>query len=54
MGKIVAKVRQKVVARTDARVKLISEVVTGIKAIKLYAWEEPYVDRIRSLRNAEL
>lgn len=34
----------------DARVKAASEVVTGIKAIKLYAWEEPYADRINQLR----
>ena len=24
--------------------------VAGIKAIKLYAWEQPYVDRITQLR----
>ena len=39
---------------TDARVKLCSEVITGIKAIKLYAWEGPYVDRIMDLRDNEL
>ena len=26
----------------------------GIKAIKLYAWEQPYIDRINQLREAEL
>jgi hypothetical protein len=26
----------------------------GIKAIKLYAWEEPYVERISALREDEL
>ena len=26
----------------------------GIKAIKLYAWEQPYIDRINELREAEL
>lgn len=26
----------------------------GIKAIKLYAWEEPYVERITALRRDEL
>lgn len=25
-----------------------------MKAIKLYAWEEPYLERIEQLRNAEL
>ena len=35
---------------TDKRVKLTSEVVAGIKAIKLYSWEEPYQDRILQIR----
>lgn len=26
----------------------------GIKAIKLYAWEDPYVNRIKKLRDTEL
>ena len=26
----------------------------GIKAIKLYAWEQPYIDRVNQLREAEL
>ena len=26
----------------------------GMAAIKLYAWEEPYVERITELRNAEV
>jgi hypothetical protein len=26
----------------------------GIKAIKLYAWEEPYLERISALREREL
>lgn len=29
-------------------------VCAGIKAIKLYAWEQPYIDRINQLREAEL
>ena len=28
--------------------------LAGIKAIKLYAWEQPYIDRINQLREAEL
>lgn len=39
---------------TDARVKLCAEIITGIKAIKLYAWEAPYVERIMELRDNEL
>jgi ATP-binding cassette subfamily C (CFTR/MRP) protein 1 len=41
-------------AATDARVKVAGEVVTGIKAIKLYAWEQPYLERLSNLREQEL
>jgi ATP-binding cassette subfamily C (CFTR/MRP) protein 1 len=54
VAKALARVRKKVVALTDARVKLCSEVITGIKAIKLYAWEAPYKQRILALREKEL
>ena len=43
-------IRRRLVGHTDARVKLCTEVVTGIKAVKLYAWERPYVERITALR----
>lgn len=28
--------------------------LTGIKAIKLYAWEEAYMERVKQLRENEL
>jgi len=54
VAKALARIRKKVVALTDARVKMCSEVITGIKAIKLYAWESPYKQRILELREKEL
>ena len=54
VARALGRVRKRVVALTDARVKLCSEVITGIKAIKLYAWEGPYADRIMALREREL
>lgn len=38
----------------DSRVKLISEILSGIKVIKLFAWELPFVKRINSLRLNEV
>ncbi len=38
----------------DSRVKLISEIMSGIKVIKLFAWELPFVKRINSLRLDEV
>ncbi|CAG9464562.1 unnamed protein product [Pedinophyceae sp. YPF-701] len=54
VGKRLVKIRAELVKQTDRRVKLVTEVITGIKQIKLYAWEGPYVDRIRALRAQEL
>eukprot|EP00897_Mesotaenium_endlicherianum_P000582 jgi/Mesen1/10524/ME000083S10028 len=54
MMRYLAATRKRVLAATDARVKLVSEVVGGIKAIKLYAWEGPFRARIDALRDAEM
>ncbi len=50
----IVSVREKIMGCTDARVKAISEALTGIKAIKLYAWEGPWSERISGLRDEEL
>lgn len=39
---------------TDDRVKVLSEVVKGIKLVKLYAWEFSFIKRILSYRAKEL
>jgi len=54
IGKTLAKMRKEQMKFTDARVKATSEVVTGIKAIKLYAWENSYIQKIQGLRETEL
>ena len=54
VARALARVRKRILALTDARVKLCGEVITGIKAIKLYAWEGPYRERIQELREREL
>ena len=38
----------------DKRTKLISEVISGIKIIKMYTWEGSYVQRISEVRRKEL
>ncbi|KAI8802479.1 P-loop containing nucleoside triphosphate hydrolase protein [Cladochytrium replicatum] len=39
---------------TDARVKLINEVLQGIRILKFFAWEDSYYDRITGIRDEEL
>eukprot|EP00118_Oscarella_pearsei_P023582 m.283819 g.283819 ORF g.283819 m.283819 type:complete len:1577 (+) comp40673_c0_seq30:70-4800(+) len=38
----------------DGRVKLMSEVLTGIRLVKFYAWEKYFKEKIRLLRSLEL
>ncbi|KAI9591578.1 multi drug resistance-associated protein MRP [Syncephalis fuscata] len=35
----------------DQRTKLMDEILSGIKVIKLYAWEIPFFKKIRAIRN---
>ncbi|XP_062606443.1 multidrug resistance-associated protein 1-like [Saccostrea cucullata] len=38
----------------DNRIKLLTEVLNGIKILKLYAWEMSFKDKIEAIRNVEL
>ena len=46
-------VRMKVL-KTDARVKLMNEILTGIRVIKYYCWEKPFKGKVHDLRKVEL
>ncbi|CAO3692121.1 unnamed protein product [Rhizopus stolonifer] len=35
----------------DSRVKLMNEILNGIRVIKLYAWEAPFLEKISYIRN---
>ena len=47
-------VRMKVLEKTDARVKLMNEVLTGIRVIKYYCWERPFKGKVHDIRKVEL
>ncbi len=38
----------------DNRFKLLSEILAGIKILKLYAWEESFKDKLLDFRKKEL
>lgn len=44
----------KQMANKDERVKLMNEVLSGIKVLKLYAWEPSFETQILSIRNKEI
>lgn len=39
---------------TDLRVRLLNEVLNGVRIIKYYAWEAAFVRKIEELRNKEV
>ncbi|KAJ3738756.1 ABC transporter type 1, transmembrane domain-containing protein, partial [Lentinula detonsa] len=51
---IMMKQRQKGVKITDSRIRLTTEVLQGIRLLKLYAWEKFYTGKITELRKGEL
>ena len=38
----------------DRRIRLMNEVLNGIKVIKLYAWEDHFHDDVQKIRQKEL
>ncbi|KAJ3651769.1 hypothetical protein Zmor_017784 [Zophobas morio] len=52
--KMLSSVRRNVAEKTDYRVCLMNDVICGIHAIKMYTWEEPYLELIHNVRKQEL
>ncbi|RZB39027.1 multidrug resistance-associated protein [Asbolus verrucosus] len=53
-GKLSAIYRKKTALKTDERVRLMDEIISGVQVIKMYAWEIPFTKIIRLARKAEL
>lgn len=51
---IVSKQRRKVLQYSDLRVKMMNEILNGIRIIKFYAWERPFGSEVGRLRSKEL
>ncbi|XP_059049024.1 ATP-binding cassette subfamily C member 4-like [Achroia grisella] len=52
LSKLQGSLRGKIARRTDERVKVMNELVSGIQVIKMYSWEVPFqkvVDKLRKL-----
>lgn len=54
LGRAVGRLRQSTAKATDERSKLMSEILSGIKMIKMYAWEAPFAAKVASVREREV
>ncbi|KAJ8931068.1 hypothetical protein NQ314_016097, partial [Rhamnusium bicolor] len=54
LSKLQGKLRFKIAQRTDHRVKLMSEIVSGIQVIKMYAWEKSFEKVVELARKMEI
>ncbi|XP_054158437.1 ATP-binding cassette sub-family C member 2-like [Oppia nitens] len=44
----------KTLQQTDSRLAILNEIITGIKVLKLYAWEQSFMERVTKIRQKEL
>ena len=47
-------IEMNIMKTVNVRVKLMNEILTGIRVIKYYCWEKPFKGKIDDLRNVEL
>ena len=54
MGKKAEEFRFKTTRLTDSRVKLMGEIITAMKVIKMYCWEKPFAESVNEIRKKEV
>ncbi|CAG9863420.1 unnamed protein product [Phyllotreta striolata] len=53
-SKLQGDLRYKIALKTDYRIKIMSEITSGIQVIKMYAWEKPFEKVVELARKLEI
>ncbi|XP_032413049.1 ATP-binding cassette sub-family C member 4 [Xiphophorus hellerii] len=53
-GRLFSKFRSKTAVLTDSRIRTMNEVVSGMRIIKMYAWEKPFSALVSEVRRKEI
>ncbi|KAJ0181181.1 hypothetical protein K1T71_003266 [Dendrolimus kikuchii] len=54
MSKLAARLRMKTACKTDERVRIMDEIISGMQVIKMYAWEKPFEHVVAMARRNEI
>lgn len=54
LGTMTGAVTKRTMLHTDRRVKAITEIVTGVRLIKFFGWENAFAQRVHDIRTQEL
>ena len=54
LASLVGKFKRRMLVFTDGRVAMIEQLLSGIQTIKIFAWEPPFLARIRGKRREEV
>ncbi|MEE6470889.1 hypothetical protein FKM82_009105 [Ascaphus truei] len=54
LGKVFTSLRGKVATITDSRIRIMNEVISGMRIIKMYAWEQSFTELVNDIRKKEI